>query len=226
MSRSLVPSPVHPRVGGEHHNRPTSRRFSHGSSPRGRGTHQRTQIGPENIRFIPAWAGNTRCRMVRCSSPPVHPRVGGEHLLRHDLTAFPIGSSPRGRGTHHRARDAVLVDRFIPAWAGNTMSCFRAEKASSVHPRVGGEHNNYLVFGDFLTGSSPRGRGTQVSSTLALDRRRFIPAWAGNTLSRPARIRVRTVHPRVGGEHQSRDRKHQRQCGSSPRGRGTRHARN
>ena len=31
-----------------------------------------------------------------------------------------IGSSPRGRGTGVNARAGSFVDRFIPAWAGNS----------------------------------------------------------------------------------------------------------
>ena len=50
--------PVHPRVGGERI--PVSRdsRQEAGSSPRGRGTRTPLPLRKEELRFIPAWAGN------------------------------------------------------------------------------------------------------------------------------------------------------------------------
>ncbi len=73
-------------------------------------------------------------------------------------------------------------------------------------------------------GSSPRGRGTRSHHQQDISRRRFIPAWAGNTaLERAARIAA-TVHPRVGGEHSCCFMAISACAGSSPRGRGTLHA--
>ena len=47
-------------------------------------------------------------------------------------------------------------------------------------------------------------------------------AWTGNTPSSGAACRLRTVHPRVGGEHPAVDADFDAGDGSSPRGRGTR----
>ena len=59
----------------------------------------------------------------------------------------------------------IYLERIIPAWAGNAVSCsLRASFHSleSDHPRVGGETlrgwRSYRNVRD--SGSSPRGRGT------------------------------------------------------------------
>ena len=53
-------------------------------------------------------------------------------------------------------------------------------------------------------------------------RRRFIPAWAGNTRRAARRPLPASVHPRVGGEHLLGGGCGVPAAGSSPRGRGTR----
>jgi len=70
-------------------------------------------------------------------------------------------------------------------------------------------------------GSSPRGRGTLGRSARADPTRRFIPAWAGNTLNKPRQACIAPVHPRVGGEHPILPLRNSCSIGSSPRGRGT-----
>ena len=49
----------HPRVGGEHDQRPEMLFRETGSSPRGRGTLRLSHIPFRQSRIIPAWAGNT-----------------------------------------------------------------------------------------------------------------------------------------------------------------------
>ena len=70
-------------------------------------------------------------------------------------------------------------------------------------------------------GSSPRGRGTQVSGTWENHSRRIIPAWAGNTDVMKSTKLTRPDHPRVGGEHAKAQFLPRLAAGSSPRGRGT-----
>ena len=192
-------------------------------------------------RFIPAWAGNTKAPPYSDTHQPVHPRVGGEHVLSHHCAAYWYGSSPRGRGTLGVVRADVADGRFIPAWAGNTPASVSGRPCMSVHPRVGGEHSLDTFDFEAEAGSSPRGRGTPRRLPRHLEPLRFIPAWAGNTSAgmpgrdreevhprvggehggRAHRARPHAVHPRVGGEHQSLGRPAARFSGSSPRGRGT-----
>ena len=81
------------------------------------------------------------------------------------------------------------------------MPSARSMRKSSVHPRVGGEHDLMYFEHARHTGSSPRGRGTPQPEPRPPCGIRFIPEWAGNTVEqRERRIRP-PVHPRVGGEH-------------------------
>ncbi len=174
--------PVHPRVGGEHSPWPAAGDNEAGSSPRGRGTLDRVVDGQVPVRFIPAWAGNTRSARTPPPLSPVHPRVGGEHGSSAEPWYIVFGSSPRGRGTLGRPVECDCAGRFIPAWAGNTGSRCVPLVVRPVHPRVGGEHKRRCPTPRAIRGSSPRGRGTQDFCSYARHSRRFIPAWAGNTL--------------------------------------------
>ena len=112
---------VHPRVGGEQtscHSRDAS---PHGSSPRGRGTGSGSSLQVRPSRFIPAWAGNRCERDVRRGRWSVHPRVGGEQAESSVRITAQTGSSPRGRGTDALSAPHTQRDRFIPAWAGNSL---------------------------------------------------------------------------------------------------------
>ena len=173
--------PVHPRVGGEHRMMPDSNISNTGSSPRGRGTLSFSSIAGPPRRFIPAWAGNTAARSDRAGRVPVHPRVGGEHVGEIDLRGDYTGSSPRGRGTPLMHEADGVIQRFIPAWAGNTGPPTERCSRTPVHPRVGGEHVRARPQTRYHPGSSPRGRGTPRLYALAEPLGRFIPAWAGNT---------------------------------------------
>ena len=70
-------------------------------------------------------------------------------------------------------------------------------------------------------GSSPQGRGTRTDTGLKTDAARFIPAGAGNTISRTRPPERSSVHPRRGGEHLFATRITRPATGSSPQGRGT-----
>ena len=110
---------VHPRVGGERLLLGACFCVCSGSSPRGRGTRHRCPADRGRRRFIPAWAGNA-CGGLRFSRRgAVHPRVGGERSRPNEGAQKAAGSSPRGRGTHAGHRPRSVLQRFIPAWAGN-----------------------------------------------------------------------------------------------------------
>ena len=96
----------------------------------------------------------------RLPPPAVHPRVGGEQTSISPQVTISTGSSPRGRGTDFRAAPRSCPDRFIPAWAGNSMQRRPKCAGRSVHPRVGGEQFIETMGYKLEDGSSPRGRGT------------------------------------------------------------------
>ena len=150
-----------------------------------------------------------------------HPRAGGEHGRSATITAATFGSSPRGRGTQRGFSGRSPVGRFIPARAGNTSPSTLIDGSKTVHPRAGGEHGYKAGMSKRCHGSSPRGRGTHPGLPVHHQQPRFIPARAGNTLSRDDRADSTTVHPRAGGEHIPSASASAIVCGSSPRGRGT-----
>ncbi len=115
--------------------------------------------------------------------------------------------------------------RFIPARAGNALTACHAGWHQPVHPRACGERDSSCSCVSYVTGSSPRVRGTHgddVRSCLCV---RFIPARAGNAAIRPCSATCRSVHPRACGERQSAVQSQAVKRGSSPRVRGTPHSR-
>ncbi len=101
---------------------------------------------------------------------------------------------------------AVQQDRFIPAGAGNTLQVLWRGAQPPVHPRWRGEHYLTTNSGTPTHGSSPLARGTLFYAVFRIDRKRFIPAGAGNTSRMMGLSASVTVHPRWRGEHSKRNR--------------------
>ena len=132
---------VHPRVCGEHPSIRPCTTSALGSSPRMRGTRAAPAAGSARRRFIPAYAGNTRMKIVS--------------------TERYRGSSPRMRGTHAPGSQGLPGYRFIPAYAGNTNAAVERDPDDPVYPRVCGEHKYTSISVMGTSGSSPRMRGTR-----------------------------------------------------------------
>ena len=146
----------------------------------------------------------------------------GEHTVTADGLKYLAGSSPRVRGTRQAAAQAAAAIRFIPACAGNTHCGHFLPRTMAVHPRVCGEHALWAFLAEDHGGSSPRVRGTLLRQKPRPRLFRFIPACAGNTLSKYLSLHFVTVHPRVCGEHHHLGDRTDQEVGSSPRVRGTR----
>ena len=73
-----------------------------------------------------------------------------------------VGSSPLTRGTPTNLTQSQDTNRFIPAYAGNSIDAYEGDDIWTVHPRLRGELKRLLstVFTD--EGSSPLTRGTRV----------------------------------------------------------------
>ena len=132
-----------------------------------------------------------------------------------------VGSSPRARGTDLRHQFAGCERRFIPACAGNRKGGTLNQRQISVHPRVRGEQEPRPERMNVRDGSSPRARGTANPLRAIAAGFRFIPACAGNSLTRRRRVALTPVHPRVRGEQLHGLRMLDPAIGSSPRARGT-----
>ena len=192
-----------------------------GSSPHTRGTHDVCLIDTPPSRFIPAYAGNARRR--RCPSRPVsvHPRIRGERSGNGKRLIRSIGSSPHTRGTRIPIPLPSPKIRFIPAYAGNANWLCAYWRTSSVHPRIRGERQFARQNTLYAKGSSPHTRGTPGTMRRQPYPVRFIPAYAGNAMSRSSASGPRTVHPRIRGERSRASRSSITRRGSSPHTRGT-----
>ncbi len=214
-------SPVHPRVCGEQTGKILPIPADSGSSPRVRGTGRRVPTLHSTRRFIPACAGNSLLKQSLYVRITVHPRVCGEQMGSAFVGAVDVGSSPRVRGTVIVLVGSLVIDRFIPACAGNRPWNIRRISPVPVHPRVCGEQR----LTDFVTcplaGSSPRVRGTGQGLPHDQFSGRFIPACAGNSKTSMMPVSVMTVHPRVCGEQYDDWIRVGLALGSSPRVRGT-----
>ncbi len=150
--------------------------------------------------FIPAYAGNSKSRPGRTHSITVHPRLRGELFVNPFESDGNNGSSPLTRGTQRRSSRGPYRRWFIPAYAGNSWIQCAAQRCSTVHPRLRGELLNGAPLSQDQGGSSPLTRGTQKTAAEGCRNKRFIPAYAGNSLLGFYRRSGRTVHPRLRGE--------------------------
>ena len=110
----------HPRVCGEHTLVRSCQRSTVGSSPRMRGTPDLLRELVDDLRIIPAYAGNTVIWFPFYFPNRDHPRVCGEHVLCLTGRSMTPGSSPRMRGTLGQTRHFAHEGGIIPAYAGNT----------------------------------------------------------------------------------------------------------
>ena len=171
---------VHPRACGERVPTRTLSAEVNGSSPRLRGTRLSRLRAFWLRRFIPAPAGNADEACISKYGSTVHPRACGERWSTCRAPSSMRGSSPRLRGTQALQQCGAVVERFIPAPAGNAPSPARGRSPAPVHPRACGERMCEFVDDGASIGSSPRLRGTLPHQGDDLVDRRFIPAPAGN----------------------------------------------
>ena len=153
------------------------------------------------FRFIPAYAGNSDSVSPQSNLSAVHPRLRGELTYGRPHYHAIIGSSPLTRGT--LLKRAKRHDYF------------------TVHPRLRGELFMDNVFMDTFFGSSPLTRGTPDTSTIHFEAERFIPAYAGNSISVFTIAPLASVHPRLRGELPFGSLVPRDLTGSSPLTRGT-----
>ena len=191
---------VHPRVCGEQQNIAPASVAMPGSSPRVRGTVRYLFFATPPDRFIPACAGNSQSVSAAAAGLSVHPRVCGEQQLNRVLRETQTGSSPRVRGTGDTESPKPSMNRFIPACAGNSHTQRTGSRRRPVHPRVCGEQRRRRSFAAYAAGSSPRVRGTVTTPPGETEQRRFIPACAGNSVTKNGYQSKSSVHPRVCGE--------------------------
>ena len=110
----------HPRMCGEHGRLATMPCRSPGSSPHVRGAQRLERQSCSLSGIIPACAGSTSWETLRRTSNRDHPRMCGEHSVKHNAKGNDQGSSPHVRGARRRQQDHPGSQGIIPACAGST----------------------------------------------------------------------------------------------------------
>ena len=212
----------HPRACGANRISLSTALRKPGSSPRMRGKRScRCEIC-RRPRIIPAHAGQTHAADHAACSRPDHPRACGANFCSVFFVASFVGSSPRMRGKQGRAARRGLVERIIPAHAGQTFCSVFLLLLSSDHPRACGA-NSVIPHGvPAAVGSSPRMRGKRPLGLQGDAHHRIIPAHAGQTIL-VTHVRVHAAdHPRACGANYCSAISANHVPGSSPRMRGKR----
>ena len=149
----------HPRMCGEHGRLATMPCRSPGSSPHVRGAQRLERQSCSLSGIIPACAGSTSWETLRRSSIRDHPRMCGEHSVKHNAKGNDQGSSPHVRGARRRQQDHPGSQGIIPACAGSTPMSPTGRGAMWDHPRMCGEHVLVALDQQDRPGSSPHVRG-------------------------------------------------------------------
>ena len=215
-------SRVYPRVCGGTRRAISASMSRRGLSPRVRGNPAR-HLGQRHLdRSIPACAGEPLPVRVPAQQCGVYPRVCGGTVRRRIEDRAMTGLSPRVRGNRSTRARAATAPRSIPACAGEPAGQLLIIGQVEVYPRVCGGTRRRRKGGRSTSGLSPRVRGNLGLPAKWQDKRRSIPACAGE----PDTVRfvplVSVVYPRVCGGTGSVFRGDERDRGLSPRVRGNR----
>ena len=196
----------HPRMCGEHGRLATMPCRSPGSSPHVRGAQRLERQSCSLSGIIPACAGSTSWETLRRSSIRDHPRMCGEHSVKHNAKGNDQGSSPHVRGARRRQQDHPGSQGIIPACAGSTSRPPDLHTVPRDHPRMCGEHPLVTSSASPSAGSSPHVRGARRRQQDHPGSQGIIPACAGSTPMSPTGRGAMWDHPRMCGEHANRVR--------------------
>ena len=153
-----------------------------GLSPRVRGNRLSIRRCAAWSRSIPACAGEPPRRLLTRSHPPVYPRVcGGTDASTYDNLSG-TGLSPRVRGNRRKADMQARQSRSIPACAGEPATRPKEANYEKVYPRVCGGTPAAGTLYSIRTGLSPRVRGNPRRGRQGTQRKRSIPACAGEPI--------------------------------------------
>ena len=211
---------VYPRVCGGTGCAPRTENQARGLSPRVRGNRNPTWARPEAVRSIPACAGEPSAGQRTGRWTGVYPRVCGGTKTGCELVSPTAGLSPRVRGN---PREGVVRSRrigSIPACAGEPCMPMLSIGTLRVYPRVCGGTGNSGGYKIVVPGLSPRVRGNRCHPMRMLERRRSIPACAGEPRDDWDGVYGLTVYPRVCGGTGRLGEPATTGCGLSPRVRG------
>ena len=210
----------HPRIRGEHYKSSISCSGAAGSSPHTRGALASFLLKRPRAGIIPAYAGSTFALSNTSRRDQDHPRIRGEHHVKHPLQIQHQGSSPHTRGAPPSYRWSSLNVRIIPAYAGSTLWWSYSRPTRTDHPRIRGEHRFVRPRPGSRAGSSPHTRGALGLRVPSVRVNGIIPAYAGSTYGPTRSGRRPSDHPRIRGEHRNLRFPASALIGSSPHTRG------
>ena len=130
------------------------------------------------------------------------------------------GSSPLARGLLRPIVKAQILPRIIPARAGFTACSASLDTTGQDHPRSRGVYTYLPDTNEVWKGSSPLARGLHRMPEIGCRLTGIIPARAGFTMPRRARIATAPDHPRSRGVYPAMNRGADSARGSSPLARG------
>ena len=149
-----------------------------------------------------------------------HPRLRGDHFIRHHSLTGLWGSSPPTRGPLRPYRAITHDNGIIPAYAGTTTGRPATISAEGDHPRLRGDHALTPHLQCPTTGSSPPTRGPRRRRAQRPRAGGIIPAYAGTTRTARRSAASAGDHPRLRGDHNAAVFRLFRALGSSPPTRG------
>ena len=170
-----------------------------GRSPLTRGRRSVASVDPTDFRSIPAHAGETRTRSMRCSRAEVDPRSRGGDAVKAAASSSVMGRSPLTRGRLPGRRGNGLQAGSIPAHAGETLPARCARAATRVDPRSRGGDVPCYQAASAPSGRSPLTRGRRMSPVAIKRPPGSIPAHAGETHRAHRGDAQRRVDPRSRG---------------------------
>ena len=215
---------VYPRVCGGTRRRQYNSSPLSGLSPRVRGNLDADHREEERPWSIPACAGEPPWRYARRRSQAVYPRVCGGTQIEQTAGASSSGLSPRVRGNLSGIRLLLVLDRSIPACAGEPAGNDARYGSREVYPRVCGGTGRDRLPHRPGHGLSPRVRGNLRWWLRPVPDQRSIPACAGEPPARSTRNDHHRVYPRVCGGTLSLYTIRLSSTGLSPRVRGNQSA--
>ena len=170
-----------------------------GLSPRVRGNRRGWTCISARHGSIPACAGEPCGFGLGLAAGVVYPRVCGGTRAGGGFRTRLHGLSPRVRGNRPPSAPRAVRTRSIPACAGEPVIGLAGTGATGVYPRVCGGTRCLTCYIPTAGGLSPRVRGNPVWRRQRIQRRRSIPACAGEPIPCAFSAADAQVYPRVCG---------------------------
>ena len=145
----------------------------------------------------------------------------GDHPAFARPLILPTGPPPHARGSLHGLAKRLFYYGPTPACAGITSRASGGWRPGSAHPRMRGDHAVAAVAAGAWWGPPPHARGSQRVGRPPGRVARPTPACAGITPARSVSPVVLTAHPRMRGDHRSRQVVMLRESGPPPHARGS-----